>query len=203
MGSRRAPLLAGIGVAVVAILFLVVLVLPKMKQVTAAEEDLTAAEAEQQTLESRLQVLEDTRDQAPEFEAIIEEAQNQIPPTAEESSLLLLIQGAATEAGMDLLSLTPGVPTFDDQKGLSVIVVNVNAEGIYFDVVDFMYNIETLPRAAVVTSLSLSPGDTDASGVPRLTATATIELFTTDTSAGPGSAPGVTAGGSPSDGGVG
>ncbi len=93
------------------------------------------------------------------------------------------------------MSLTPGVPTFDDQKGLSVIVVNVNAEGIYFDVVDFMYNIETLPRAAVVTSLSLAPGDTDITGVPRLTATATIELYTTDTSAGPGSVPGVTAGG--------
>jgi Tfp pilus assembly protein PilO len=97
---------------------------------------------------------------------------------------------------MDVLSLTPGVPTFDDQKGLSVIVVNVNAEGIYFDVADFMYNIETLPRAAVVTSLSLAPGELDPSGVPRLTASATIELYTTDSSAGPGSVPGVTTGGS-------
>ncbi|MGZ8566038.1 MAG: type 4a pilus biogenesis protein PilO [Actinomycetota bacterium] len=196
MGSRRAPLLAGIGVAVVAVLFLLVLVLPKMTEVSAAEEDLKAAEAEQQTLESRLQVLEDTRDDAGQYEAIIEEAQRQIPPTAEEASLLLLIQGAATEAGMDVLGLTPGVPTFDDQKGLSVIVVNVNAEGTYFDVADFMYNIETLPRAAVVTSLSLAPGELDTSGVPRLTATATINLYTTDSSAGPGSVPGVTTGGS-------
>ena len=59
-----------------------------------------------------------------------------------------------------------------------------------------MYNIETLPRAAVVTSLSLSPAIPTPAVCRVVTATATIELFTTDTSAGTGSVPGVTTGGS-------
>ena len=202
MGSRRAPLLAGIGVAVVAVLLLLLFVLPKMNQVSAANEDLLAAENETEALQTRLEALQDIQANAPEYEATIEAAAVQVPPTADESGLILLLQGAATEAGLDVLSLTPGVPTFDDQRGLSVIVVNVNAEGIYFDVADFLYNIETMPRAAVVTSLSLAPGETDVTGVPRLTATATIELYTTDVSAGPGSVPGATTG-TPPDGGAG
>ncbi|HEY7477297.1 MAG TPA: type 4a pilus biogenesis protein PilO [Actinomycetota bacterium] len=202
MGSRRAPIFAAIGVAVVAILLLLFLVLPKMRDVSAANEDLVAAENETETLEGRLRGLEETQANAPEYQATIDAAAVQVPPTADESGLLLQLQGAATQAGLDVLSLTPGVPTFDDQRGLSVIVVNVNGEGIYFDVADFLYNIETLPRAAVVTSVALAPGETDVTGVPRLTVTATVELYTTDTSAGPGSVPGTTTG-NPPDGGAG
>ena len=53
-----------------------------------------------------------------------------------------------------------GEPAFDAAKGLSVITVTVAGEGTYFEVADFLYSIETLPRAAKATSIQLSPATT-------------------------------------------
>ncbi len=92
------------------------------------------------------------------------------------------------------MSLSPGTPVLDTTSGLSKITVGVSATGTYFDVTDFMYQIETLPRAAIVTNLSLAPGQTSQTGVPQLTLTASIQTYTSDTSAGPGSEPGPTSG---------
>lgn len=194
MGSKRAPLFAGVGVAVLAVLVVVFLVLPKMGQVSEAKTQLSEAASEEQTLLSREQALEDAKAAAPEARATIAEVDQMIPPTADESGILLLLNNAAGAAGLDLLSLAPGTPTLDPTSGLSSISVSVSAEGTYFDVTEFLYRIETLPRAAKVTALSLSPGETGVGGIPTLSASVTLVLYTSDTSAGPGSIPGPTTG---------
>jgi len=195
MDNRRAPLFAGLAVAGVAILMVLLLVLPKMGQVSQAQVQLDQARGEQQTLESRKSALEDAKAAAPEARKTIAEVHKRIPPTADEPGLILLLQNAAISAGIDLVSLSPGTPVLDTTSGLSKITVSVSATGTYFDVTDFMYQIETLPRAAVVTNLSLAPGEASQTGVPLLTLTATIQTYTSDTSAGPGSEPGPTSGG--------
>jgi Tfp pilus assembly protein PilO len=195
MDSRRAPLFAGLAVAGVAILMVLLLVLPKMSQVSTAQNELDQAQSDQQTLESRKSALEDAKAAAPQARKTIAEVHKRIPPTADEPGLILLLQNAAISAGIDVLSLSPGTPVLDTTSGLSKITVGVNATGTYFDVTDFMYQIETLPRAAIVTNLSLAPGETSQTGVPLLTLTASIQTYTSDTSAGPGSEPGPTSGG--------
>jgi Tfp pilus assembly protein PilO len=197
MDNRRAPLFAGLAVAGVAILMVLLLVLPKMSQVSTAQDQLDQAQRDQQTLESRKSALEDAKAAAPQARKTIAEVNQRIPATAEEPGLILLLQNAAISAGIDLVSLSPGTPVFDATTGLSKIAVGVSATGTYFDVTDFMYQIETLPRAAIVTNLSLAPGETSQTGVPLLTLSAAIQTYTTDTSAGPGSEPGPTSGASP------
>jgi Tfp pilus assembly protein PilO len=195
MDNRRAPLYAGLAVAGVAILMVLLLVLPKMGKVSQKQDQLDQAQSDQQTLESRKSALEDAKAAAPQARKTIAEVHNRIPPTADEPGLILLLQNAAISAGIDLVSLSPGTPVLDTTSGLSKIVVSVSATGTYFDVTDFMYQIETLPRAAIVTNLSLAPGETSQTGAPLLTLTASIQTYTSDTSAGPGSEPGPTSGG--------
>jgi Tfp pilus assembly protein PilO len=194
MDNRRAPLFAGLAAAGVAILMVLLLVLPKMGQVSQAQVQLDQAQRDQQTLESRKSALEDAKAAAPQARKTIAEVHNRIPPTADEPGLILLLQNAAINAGIDLVSLSPGTPALDTTSGLSKIAVAVSASGTYFDVTDFMYQIETLPRAAIVTNLSLAPGQTSQTGMPLLTLTATVQTYTSDTSAGPGSEPGPTSG---------
>jgi Tfp pilus assembly protein PilO len=194
MDNRRAPLFAGLAVAGVAILMVLLLVLPKMGQVSQAQDQLDQAQRDQQTLESRKSALEDAKAAAPQARKTIAEVHNRIPPTADEPGLILLLQNAAINAGIDLVSLSPGTPALDTTSGLSKIAIAVSASGTYFDVTDFMYQIETLPRAAIVTNLSLAPGQTSQTGSPLLTLTATVQTYTSDTSAGPGSEPGPTSG---------
>jgi len=196
VGNARAPIFAAAGAVVIAILLVVLLVLPKLGQVSAAKEDLAAAKSQQQTLETQKGALEDTQAQAPENRATIDEVQKKIPPTADEPGLLLLINNAALDSGLDLTTLSPSPPVFDPVTGLSTIVLSMSALGTYNEATEFSYQIESLPRAAKITSLSLAPaGTTDSLGNQVLTLSVQIDAYTSDTSAGPGSAPGPTGAG--------
>jgi Tfp pilus assembly protein PilO len=193
VGNPRAPIFAAAGAVVIAILLVVLLVLPKMGQVSTAKEDLAAAASQEQTLETQKGALEDTKAQAPENKRTIAEVHGKIPPTADEAGLLQLINGAALDSGLDLTTLAASPPVFDATTGLSTIVLSMSALGTYNEVTEFTYQIETLPRAAKITSLSLSPGSTaDSLGNPELTMSVQIDAYTSDTSAGPGSSPGPT-----------
>jgi Tfp pilus assembly protein PilO len=197
MRGKRGPIIAGAGVALLALLLFLFVVSPKMGEVAAARTELEDARAEQQTLESQLSALEDARNGSAEARQIIAEVDQQIPPTADLPGLILLLRNAAVGAGLDLVTVTPGAPTFNAESGLSVIPVTVNGTGSYFDVAEFQFRIETLPRAAKTLTVSLAPGGasddtTTTFGSPELTMTASVELYTSDTSAGPGSIPGPT-----------
>jgi len=191
--NPRAPLFAAIGAAVIAIILVLLFLLPKMGQVSSANEDLAKARAQQQTLEAQKGALEDLKAQAGDNRQIIEDVHNKIPPTADEPGLIQLLNKAALSAGLDLTTIAPSPPAYDDTTGLSTIVVSISAQGTYNEITEFTYEIETLPRAAKITSIALVPASTtDALGNPVLSLTAQIDAYTSDTSAGPGSTPGPT-----------
>ncbi len=193
MGNPRAPIFAAAGAVVIAILLVVLMVLPKMGQVSAAKEEFATAQSEQQALETQVGALEDTKAAAPENRKTIDEVHKMIPPTADEPGLIVLINNAALDSGLDLTTLSPSPPVFDAATNLSTIVLSMSALGTYNEVTQFSYHIETLPRAAKIVSLSLTPaGSTDSLGNQVLTLSLQIDAYTSDTSAGPGSSPGPT-----------
>ena len=194
MDNQRAPLFVIIGGVVLAVLLIFFLVLPEMGKVSKAKDDLASAHAKEQTLTVQQRALEDTKANAAENRKTIQEVHHKIPPTADEPGLLLLVNGAMLDSGLDLTNISPSTPTFDQTTGLSTITLSVTATGTYSDVTAFTYRIETLPRAAKITSLTLTPGATTTTGSPLLAMSATIEAYTSDTSAGPGSDPGSTEG---------
>jgi Tfp pilus assembly protein PilO len=196
--SRRAPLIAGIAFGLVTILVVVFLVLPKMGQVGDAEAELTTAQDQESSLMIQLGVLQDAQADAPETQRQIEEIQDQVPPTADLPTLFRLLQAASDNAAVDFFSFTPGSPTLDATGAFSVMPSQITISGSYFAVDEFLFLIETLQRAAKVTGFTLSPGggeETTTEVSPStLQMTMTVEFYTTDASAGPGSLPGPTEG---------
>ncbi|HEX6400095.1 MAG TPA: type 4a pilus biogenesis protein PilO [Actinomycetota bacterium] len=186
MQGRRAIVIAGVAAAIIAILFVVFLVLPKLGEVSTAEQELEEAQAQQTTLSSRLAALQQARDEAPQNQATIQRVEQQLPPTADLPGMILLLRNAASSAGVQVLSLTPAPPITSDEGTFSSISVSATGAGSYFSVVDYLYSIETLPRAATVESVDLSPQE------GTLSFTATVTLYTSDVSSGPGSEPGPT-----------
>ena len=79
-------------------LLVVFLVLPKMGEVSEANDELAAAQAQQGTLESQLAALEQAQAAAPEAKDTIQEVEQQIPPTADEPGMLLLVKNAAARS---------------------------------------------------------------------------------------------------------
>jgi Tfp pilus assembly protein PilO len=187
MQGRRAVIVAGAAAAILALLLVLFLVLPKMAEVTTAEGELQDAKAEQQTLSVQLNALKQARDEAPLNEATIREIEGKVPPTANLPSVILFLRNSATVAGVQVMSLTPATPVPEPSGGFSSISVSASGQGSYFALVKYLHELETLPRAATVESIDLSPSEGTV-----LSFAATITLYTSDVSSGPGSEPGPT-----------
>lgn len=191
MGGRRGPLIAGVAVAAVLVLVAFFLVLPKMGQVKDANAALDLAVTTRSTLESQLAALQQAEADAPKNNETIRKVDQAIPPTVDQQGFILLLQNAAIQSSVDLFTLTPSIPVFDPATGLSTVANTLSVNGSYFAITEFLFSIETLPRAAKVTSVNISPGENSGS----LTLSAGVDIYTSDSSAGPGSSPGPTSGG--------
>ena len=140
--------------------------------------------------------LEDTKANEPENRKIIEQVHHQIPPTADEAGLFSTINKAALDSGLDLVvNITPSTPTFDDEHGAQ----HHRAPGERRRDVQRRHGLQLSDRDAAARGEDhgaqpvAGRGADHAHGRRRLlTMTATIEAYTSDTSAGPGSEPGPT-----------
>jgi Tfp pilus assembly protein PilO len=195
--NRRAPLIAAGVAALLAVLLVFLLVLPKMSEVGEVEDDLTAAQDQELALEAQLRALQDAQQAAPETEAQIAAIEEQVPPTVELPELITILQGAADVAAVDFFSFSPGTPITDAGGQFSTILSQITVTGSYFQIDEFLFRMETLPRAAKVTSVTIAPGAGTGPGTTSASALSmqmTIEFYTTDISAGPASQPGPTGG---------
>jgi Tfp pilus assembly protein PilO len=194
--NRRAPIIAGVIAAAVALLAVFLLVLPKMGDVTTAEEELQTAEDQEVALAAQFDALQEAQAAAPKTEQEIAAIDAQVPPTADLPSLFRLLQGAADRSAVDFFSFTPGTPAPSAGGTYSSIASQVTVSGGYFSIDEFLFLLETLPRAAKVTTLAVTPSSAASGETTTTTSTSnlqlqvTVEFYTTDTSAGPGSVPG-------------
>jgi Tfp pilus assembly protein PilO len=194
--SRRGPIIAGAIIAVVAVLAVFFLVLPKMNEVSKTQEDVAAAETQETALRAQLASLKEAQANAPQVKAQIAELSNEVPPTADLPALIRLLTAAADGSAVDFFTVAPGNPQLDPTGAFSTIPTGISVTGGYFALDQFLFRLESLPRAAKVTSVSISPGGTAPPGstVNSLSMQLSVDFYTTDTSAGPGSAPGPTEG---------
>jgi Tfp pilus assembly protein PilO len=194
--NRRAPIIAGVIAVAVALLAVFLLVRPKMSEVSTTEDDLQTAEDQEVTLAAQLNALQDAQAAAPETEQEIAAIDAEIPPTADLPSLFRLLQGAADRSVVDFFSFSPGTPAPNTAGTFSTIASQVTVSGGYFAIDEFLFLLETLPRAAKVTTLAVTPSSAASGETTTTTSTGnlqlqlTVEFYTTDTSAGPGSVPG-------------
>jgi Tfp pilus assembly protein PilO len=206
--NRRAPILVGVVSIVLVVASVFLLVLPKSAEIAKTQEDLTAAEQQENTLRIQLRALQEAQDEAPQTRKAIQRVETQIPSTADLPALIRLLRDAADRSAVDLFQFSPSNPTVDTGSTFSTISTAVNVTGSYFSLDEFLYRLETLPRAAKVTNVSVAPGsstasttDTTSTASPAPTTSATsgvlnmqltVEFYTSDLSAGPGSVPGPT-----------
>lgn len=196
--NRRAPIIAGAIVLLVALLAVFLLVLPKMSEVGETEDQLQETQDQEINLAAQLNALEDAEAAAPETELEIAAIDEQVPPTADLPSLFRLLQGAADRAAVDFFSFTPGTPVPNLTGSYSTIASQITVSGGYFAIDEFLFLLETLHRAAKVTTLAVTPSaggeGTTTTSTSNLQLQITVEFYTTDSSAGPGSIPGPTEG---------
>jgi hypothetical protein len=113
-----------------------------------------------------------------------------------------LLQTAADRSAVDFFLISPGTPTPDGSASFSLMASQITVTGTFFALDEFLFQLETLPRAAKVMSINITSEGASTSGTTGTTATPTgqlqlqvsVEFYTADVSAGPGSVPGPTDG---------
>ena len=191
--NRRAPIIAG-AILLVALLAVFLMVLPKMSEVGETEDQLQEAQDQEINLAAQLNALEDAQAAAPETELEIAAIDAQVPLTADLPRLFRQLQGAADRAAVDFFSFTPGTPVPNLTGSYSTIASQITVSGGYFAIDQFLFLLETLQRAAKVTSLAVTPSAGTTTSTSTLQLQITVEFYTTDSNAGPGSIPGPTEG---------
>ena len=180
---RRGPVIVGIVFAVLALLAIFFLVLPKMSEVTEAEDRLLAEEDRQLPLETELARLRDAAEDAPALRRELARFQRAVPPVADLPGLINDLQTAADVAGVDFFQIDPGTPTPSVSGQASDIPAGIRVTGGFFPVDEFLFRLETLPRAAKVLNFTMTEGP---DGLPQVDVQLQVQFFTTDLQAGPG-----------------
>jgi Tfp pilus assembly protein PilO len=194
VSSRRSPIIAVVVALLVCTLAVFFLVLPKRAEVSDAQKQLDTVNNQTAQLKAKLRALVDAKAQAPAARKTLRRVDREIPPTADEPGLILLLRNAAERSGVDFTDLAVSAPVASSTSSFSTIPVSITIGGTYFSLDEFLFRIEKLPRAAKVLAgtISAATAGTVGSTTNELTMQITMELYTSDTSAGPGSVPGPT-----------
>jgi Tfp pilus assembly protein PilO len=161
--------------------------MPKVSAVKSQQKLLDTATQQGEQLTAQVGALEQAKRDARKVRQQLEAIDAQIPSTVALPVLLRQIRAVADRAAVDFVQISPGSPSPSVAGTYSIVPTQVAATGSYFAVTEFLYRLETLPRAVRVLGLNLSAGP---NGLPQLQLQLTAEVYTTDTSAGPGSVPG-------------
>ena len=181
--TRRGPLVVGIVFALLAILAMLFVVLPKMSDVTEAEGRLEIERAEELPLQTELARLRDAEDDAASLRRELARFQRAVPPVADLPGLINDLQTAADVAGVDFFQIDPATPSPATSGQASTIPATIRIIGGFFPIDEFLFRLETLPRAAKVTTITVTEGP---DAVPQIDVQLQVEFYTTDLQAGPG-----------------
>lgn len=177
----RNPLIAA-AVAVLATLLVWQLVIaPRGAEMSSLESDIATAQSEVAALNSQLTSLRGIDAQA--LQVSLADYRKKLPPTVDEKGIIQVLLDASKRAGVAFDGLQFGTPSPSASGSISVITVSLSVKGAYFGLARFLFELEHLERLALVRGISINRGE-DGLSMPL-----TVEMYTTDTSAGPGSDP--------------
>jgi type IV pilus assembly protein PilO len=153
------------------------LVSPKRSDAAALRTQTAGQVSANAQLESQLQILKAQAKDLPKQQAKLASVAAKIPDNPALPSMIRALTTAATSAGVELVTVTPGPPTAvtaapaaatavrpgavaatGSAGQLAQIPLTLNIAGGYFQVEQFVSNLENLPRSMRVTGLTLAPG---------------------------------------------
>ena len=184
------------GAVAVAILILAaswfLLISPKRAEVADLQAQADSQVSANSKLAMEIEVLREQNKDLPEKQAELAVLKTQVPETPELPSYIRELQDLGRQSGVTFTSLTPAAPTGlggTTAAGealvpdtLAAINVDMVLTGGYFEIVDFMNELETASRYTMVSGYTLGSEDAEAaeastSGDSTLTATLNARIY--------------------------
>lgn len=177
--SRRVFVIAVAAAALLLGLWFLLLWGPQGGRLEDARDREAAAEAQNQALELRLGRLRAAQEQAPQLVASLDRLRRAVPDDPRLAEFILDANDAASETGVEFLSISPGAPSAADGALPPVITLDISVSGEYFSVLGYLDRLEDLPRLVVVDAITLTPGEGAPAGGPELSVSISGRMFAT------------------------
>lgn len=180
---RRTPVLIAIVVAlIIVVIWLFAYFLPQ-------GHDLSTLQAKEATLQEQLTAgnakvakLRHTFQHASQFQSLEQKMAGYVPSTPNvfktTANYTSLLSSTVASAHMSLTSVSPGGSSVSG-KTFTVIPVSLIVKGTYDNLLQLVHDLYTLPRLTDIKALSITGGGPGTNRTTTLSATLSLETFTT------------------------
>lgn len=178
MSDRRSLLIGAAAALVVTMLYTIIVLRPKIAEISATREQVAQAQDEESRLRAEITRLESIRKNDPATMARLARISEALPSTPQLPAFIRVTQEAATLAGVDLKSIAPSQPSaLTGATGVETITVTLMIEGAFARIQDFLARMEGLPRIVEIRALSLSPEVDALSTATVLASTLSLTMY--------------------------
>jgi Tfp pilus assembly protein PilO len=172
--TRQWTIFTVLAVVVVLLAGWLLLVKPQSAKTTSLRSQAATQQSNNALLQTKLASLLTEKHQLVNQQAALAKFRTQVPQNASEPAIIRQLSAAAAGANVDLIGITPGIPSLVATPGTAVgssslpaapsasgqlvqLPVSIGITGTYPNVESFFQEIEKLPRAMLVTGWSLCP----------------------------------------------
>lgn len=174
---RRVGLLAILAAVLVTAAWWMFLISPRNAQISDHQDDLVVAQDTEQRLRVQIRQLQEIRDREVEYLAAITQLEALIPDQPLLDEFIEEIFALTNETGIDLQSMAPSLPALTEEGAdLREIVISVQIEGEFFEVLGFLFGLNEMERLVRVDGIAVTSSAAGAETI--LSVGLEIRLFT-------------------------
>lgn len=179
MNRRIVIVTAGASVILLAVWFFA-LWMPKGEELQEERDRVALAEDQASQLETKILKLKQSKENGPTLLARLDKLRSAVPDSPNLPQFILDANDAAVASGVEFVSISPREPAPSKVAGLPPeIGLEVQIEGGYFQVLDFLERLTDLQRVIVLDGVNVTPMGDDGSA-PPLTVSLSGRMFTTE-----------------------
>lgn len=189
MNRRGLLIVVGAALAVILVWYFAVFS-PMSNGLHDARTKKAAAQAQTQSLKAQLAQLQGLSNNQPSQQADLMRLSTAVPDTPNLGDFILSANQIATQSGISWLSISPQPPAAGTAGQPATISLAITINGGFFQMLDYLNRLQSLPRLVVVDTLSLNAGGGTGTaatgGSPTLTVSVNARMFTRAAVAGTG-----------------
>ena len=158
---RRVGLLAVLAILLITAAWWMFLISPRNGQIADHQDDLAVAQDTENRLRVQIRQLQEIRDREVEYLAALDQLEALIPERPLLDEFIEEIFALTNETGVNLQTLAPSLPSATEEGSeLREIVISVQIEGEFFEVLGFLFGVNEMDRLVRVDSIAVSSSET-------------------------------------------
>lgn len=145
MKKRDIGILIGLGVVVLVVAWYFLIISPKKEEAATKASEYNAEKASYDESLAKVQRIDEERSAAKQAAGDLLKLNKLVPPDSQVPSMIVEMQSTADSAGIKFMKIVPDTPVAGTEGG-TIVPFELNFQGGYYDVIDFLYRVEAFAR---------------------------------------------------------